>query len=160
MVMVEFKLLRVEHDKVVLSEYHKGAKSSHYWFVRTPNDAVPVHVSSFVRSGGSATRDILIQYEIPLAAFERFDRVEFYFFSSSNKGPLPPQLYVLQPKQREIKLAAERLSLFDVEVSSGSEEVDNTVREIAAARDYWSNVFCKHLLEERGGRRGGHRKRD
>jgi hypothetical protein len=153
--MNDFKLLRIECDKVVLSEYHKGAKSSHYWFVKTPNDAVPVHVSSFIRSGGSATRDILIQYEIPLAAFERFDRVEFYFFSSSNKGPLPPQLYVLRPKQREVELAAERLSLFDVEVSSGSEEVDSVMREIAAARDYWSNVFCKHLLEERGGGEGG-----
>ena len=141
---------KIKDDVIVLKEYHKGAKSSHYWFIRTPEDAVPVHVSSLTRSGSFAKTSVpmsgFIQYEIPLLALERFDRVELYLFMSSNRGPLPAKLYVLHPKRREVELANERLELHEVEVSSGSDEVDSVVSEITAARDYWSEVFCKRLV--------------
>lgn len=133
----------IDRDLLILWEEHKGGKSSRYWFVRDSSTSIPTHVSSILKSKEWVKKEMLeIRYEIPLETLGRSNRVELYLFLASNRGWLPGEIWVLIPSTRELKLEKEGIHPSELTVSSGSPEIDEVVKQIMEARDYWSSVFC------------------
>lgn len=136
-------VIDIDRDLLILWEEHKGGKSSRYWFVRDSSTSIPTHVSSILKSKEWVKKEMLeIRYEIPLETLGRSNRVELYLFLASNRGWLPGEIWVLIPSTRELKLEKEGIHPSELTVSSGSPEIDEVVKQIMEARDYWSSVFC------------------
>jgi hypothetical protein len=133
----------IDRDLLILWEEHKGGKSSRYWFIRDSSTSIPTHVSSILKSKEWVKKEMLeIRYEIPLETFGQSNRVELYLFWASNRGWLPGEIWVLNPSTRELKLEKEKIHPSELTVSSGSPEIDEVVKQIMEAKNYWSSVFC------------------